>query len=344
MAKDYYEILGVDKSATQDEIKKAYRKLALKYHPDKGGDEEKFKEISEAYGILSDEQKRDKYDRYGSADFDSGGFNMEDIFSSFGDIFGGGFNPFGGRTAQRMKKGRDLRITVNVTIDEILKGSQKKLKYKKNKKCGGCNGEGGSDKKSCTSCNGTGVKVNISRTPFGTIQRNTTCDSCNGSSKHIGNKCGICRGSGTESSDEIVDVNIPAGAIGGMQMSISGGGDWIMDGIPGDLIISINEIEDPKIKREGNNLRIIENVSITDLVLGTTIEVETPNKSIRINVPAGTESGKVFTYRGFGVPVIDGSGRQRMTGDLNIQVNVKIPKILTEDQKKAFEDLKKLEI
>lgn len=343
MSKNYYQILGVEKDATQDEIKKAYRKLALKYHPDKGGDEDKFKEISEAYGILSDDEKRQKYDRYGSADFDGSGFNMEDIFSNFGDIFSG-FNPFGRSSAQRMRKGRDLRITVSVTLEEILKGSQKKLKYKKNKKCGGCDGSGGSDKNNCVSCNGTGVKVSVTRTPFGSMQRSTTCDSCNGSGKIIKNKCGVCHGKGVELSDEIVDVNIPAGAVGGMQMNVSGGGDWIMDGIPGDLLVSINEIEHPKIKRNGNDLWIRESLSITDIVLGSTIDIETPTKSFKLKVPAGTEVGKVFNYKGFGIPVIDGSGRHRMTGDLNIEIDIKIPKILTEEQRKTFEKLKTLEI
>jgi molecular chaperone DnaJ len=344
MSKNYYHILGVESNATQDEIKKAYRKLALKHHPDKGGDEEKFKEISEAYTILSDEEKRQKYDRYGTADFDGGGFNMEDIFSSFGDIFGGGFNPFGSRNAQRMRKGRDLRITVSVTIDEILKGTQKKVKYKKNKKCGGCAGSGGSDKVSCNSCNGTGVKVTVSKTPFGSMQRTITCDVCDGVGKTIKNKCGVCAGKGVETSEEIVDVNIPAGVVGGMQMNVPGGGDWIMDGVAGDLLVSINEIEHHKIKRNGSDIWIKESLSITDLVLGSTVDIETPNKSFKLKIPAGTEVGKVFNYKGFGVPVIDGSGRHRMSGDLNIEISVKIPKVLTQEQRNIFETLKNLEI
>ena len=331
MSKNYYDILGVKKDATQDEIKKAYRKMAIEHHPDKGGDENKFKEAAEAYEVLSDTEKRRNYDVYGSSDgqrFQTHGFSMDDIFSQFGDIFGGGFSQHYQRS--QPKRGRDLRVQIQVTLSDVIFGADKKIKYRRDIKCTPCNGKGGTDVRDCLACNGSGYRTVSQQTPFGRIQQTAPCNNCNATGKNVFNKCGKCHGSGVVSSEETIDVHIPAGVGNGMNLSMQGQGNFVRDGLAGDLHILIEEIPDPKFKRHGNDLYCEEWISIPDAVLGTTLNLKTPNSDVDIRVEPGTESGKVFTVSGKGVPNLSQNGRVYGSGNLNIQVNVKIPKNLTQ--------------
>jgi molecular chaperone DnaJ len=343
MSKDYYNILGVDKNASADEIKKAYRKMAVKYHPDKNqGDkesEEKFKEVSEAYDTLSTPDKKKNYDMFGSDGGNRGGqhqyahgFNMEDIFSQFGDVFGSSFN---NKYNRRQKKGSDLRIKVQLTLDEILKGANKKLKFKRNTKCNTCDGKGGDDLKDCLSCSGTGQRVVVQNSPFGQVRHSTTCNNCNGSGKIVHNKCKNCNGEGTESKEEVVDVEIPAGLSGGMQLSMSGNGNFVRDGVNGDLQIFIEEIPDPVWKRENNNLRGELTISVIDAILGKKMEIQTPHGKMEVNIEGGTDSGRVFKYTHKGIPDVNYG-----LGDLFIVVNVKIPKKINPEEKVIIEKLR----
>ena len=343
MSKNYYDILGVKKDASQEEIKKAYRKMAIEHHPDKGGDENKFKEAAEAYETLSDPQKKQEYDMYGSNGgqrFQSHGFNMEDIFSQFGDIFGGGFSQHYQRS--QPKKGRDLRVQVQLTLEDVMFGTTKKIKYHRNTKCQPCDGKGGTDVRDCLACNGSGYRTVSQHTPFGRIQQTAPCNNCNASGKNVFNKCNTCNGDGVVSTEEMVDITIPAGIGNGMNMSMQGYGNHIRDGVAGDLQILVEEIPDKKFSRQGNDLYCQEWISISDAVLGTQFEVQTPKEKIKIKVEPGTESGKVFTANGKGVPNLAPNGRSYGSGDLHIQVNVEIPKNISSEQKEIFEKLKSL--
>lgn len=350
MSKDYYNILGINKGASDEEIKKAYRKKAMQYHPDKNPGnaeaESKFKEAAEAYDVLSDANKKSNYDRYGSADgnpFGGGGnpfggqghgFNMDDIFSQFGDIFGGGF----GRQRQqqqRQARGSDLRIKVTLTIDEILKGVNKKLKYKKQDKCNSCNGKGGNDVKTCLPCNGSGQRVVVQNTPFGQIRHASTCPDCNGSGQQIRNKCGVCSGNGTVPQDVTVDVDIPAGLSNGMQLNMKGNGNAIRDGVPGDLFIVIEEQREFYFTRENNNIIIHKDISVLDAILGANIKVKTPHGDVPITIEPGTTHGTKIRVSGRGIPDINLG-----LGDLYIIANIKIPKNITLDEKFILEKLK----
>jgi molecular chaperone DnaJ len=344
MSKDYYKILGVEKDATPDEIKKAYRKMAMKYHPDKNDgsvdSESKFKEAAEAYDVLSTPDKKSNYDRFGSTNgggnpFGGGGFNMEDIFSNFGDIFGGAFNQrYGGQKPQ--SRGSNLRIKVTLNIDEILKGTSKKLKYKRQDKCTTCSGKGGTDVRSCIPCNGTGQRTVVQNTPFGQIRQATSCPDCAGSGQHVHNKCNDCKGDGTVVKEQTVDVEIPAGVSNGMQLSMTGFGNHIRNGQPGDLHIIVEEERDFSFKRENNNIIVEKTISVIDAIIGSNVKVKTPHGEMTVAIEPGTEHGKVIRMSGKGIPDI-----QYGMGDLYIKISVKIPKKIELDEKLTLEKLKK---
>lgn len=334
MNKDYYKILGVEKGSSEEEVKKAYRKLAMEHHPDKNQgnieSENKFKEISEAYDVLSDSNKRKNYDMGGSNQQFAHGFNMEDIFSQFGDIFGN----FGGGK-QRQKRGADLRIKVQISLNEVLKGVKKTLKYKKQESCGACHGEGGTNVKSCGTCNGSGQRVILQTTTFGQIRQAVLCNTCNGSGKIPTNKCGSCHGDGTILKEQTVDVEIPAGVSNGMQLSMPQFGNCIKGGIPGDLQIIIEEIKDPIWTRQANILQTEKWISIPDAILGKKITIDSPHGKVTFDVEPGTESGKVIKIPNKGVPDLNYG-----MGDMLIRVNVKIPTKITLEDQMIIEKLK----
>ena len=338
MSKNYYETLGVDKNATPDEIKKAYRKKAIEHHPDKGGDEELFKELAEAYEVLSDPTKKDNFDRFGSAGPQQHHFNMNDIFSQFGDIFGnfGGF----GRQQPQQRRGNDLRIKASLSLSEVMFGITRKVKYNRHDSCSTCSGQGGTDVINCGVCNGSGQRVITQQTPFGHIQQVTTCGACGGQGKTIKNKCVDCSGEGLKYKEEIIDVYIPPGALNGMQLTVPGAGNFARGGSYGDLYVVIEEIPDDKFKRDGQDINTDEWISISDAVLGTKIEIDSVNGIHKLDIPSGCESGKVFTIKGKGIPNLASDGKVHGYGDLNIKVNVKIPKVMTSEQRKAFEKLR----
>lgn len=344
MSKDYYKILGVERNASEDEIKKAYRKMAMQYHPDRNPDnpdaESKFKEAAEAYDILSSPDKKANYDRYGSNgpggtyNGGFGGFNMDDIFSNFGDIFGNAFNQR--YNSQRpQSKGSNLRIKVSLTIDEILKGANKKLKYKRQDKCSTCVGKGGTDLKSCIPCNGSGQRTIVQNTPFGQIRQTATCPDCSGSGQQVHNKCKDCKGDGTILKEQTVDVDIPAGVSNGMQLNMTGYGNYIRNGVAGDLHIMVDEVRDYSFKREGNNIIVEKTISVIDAIIGTNLKVNTPHGDIPITIEPGTEHGKVIRINGRGIPDI-----QLGMGDLFIKISIKIPKKIELDEQHILEKLK----
>lgn len=328
MNKDYYKILGLDRNATDEEIKKKYRKLALEYHPDRNqGDaesENKFKDIAEAYEILSNPQKKSNYDRFGNAEGGNfGGFDMGDIF---GDFFGG-FN-----NRHQTRRGSDLKIKVSLNLQEILHGIDKKIKYKRNIKCDHCNGQGGHDVKSCPTCNGTGHKTIIQNTPFGRIQQSTICDNCMGSGKITLNTCNHCKGTGLNTIDEEIEVKIPAGVAKDMALTMKGYGNFTKGGDSGDLHIIIDEIPS-EYKRDGKNILINKYISVIDAILGNDVIVKTPHGDMTIKINPATEHGTVINIKGKGVPDINYG-----LGDLLITIKIKIPKVNDNDK----EILKKL--
>jgi molecular chaperone DnaJ len=350
MSKDYYNVLGINKGASDDEIKKAYRKKAMEFHPDKNPDnpqaETKFKEAAEAYDVLSNPEKKSNYDRFGTADanpFGGGGgnpfggfghgFSMDDIFSQFGDIFGQ--NKGGGRWAQKKRKGGDLRLKVSLTIQEILKGVTKKVKYKRQDSCKPCNGKGGTDVRDCMPCSGTGRRVVVQNTPFGQIRQEHGCPDCGASGKKVSNPCGVCRGEGTVPKEEIVSVDIPAGVSSGMVLSMQGYGNYVKDGIPGDLQILVEELREFYFKREGNNLLVEKEVSVIDAIIGSQVKVKTPHGDIPITIQPGTEHGRQLRVVGKGIPDVNLG-----LGDLIVKVSLKIPKNVTQEEKEVLEKLK----
>lgn len=347
MAKrDFYEILGVDKSASPEEIKKAYRKVAIKFHPDKNpGDseaEEKFKEAAEAYEILSNPEKKQRYDRFGhqgmngGGGFSGGGMNMEDIFSQFGDIFGGGGSPFdsffgGGGSRRRGRKGSNLRIKLKLSLEEIANGVEKKIKVNRLVQAEGVTFN------TCSSCQGTGQVRKVVNTMLGQMVSSSTCPTCGGSGQIIGNRPSGVDSSGLEPKEEIISIKIPAGVSEGMQLSMSGKGNEAPGGgVPGDLLILIEEKEDDILVREGNNVVYDLYISFIDAALGTTVEVPTINSKARIKIEAGTQAGKVLRLRGKGIKDLNGYG----TGDQLIHINVWTPKNLSSDEKEKLESLR----
>ena len=361
MAKrDYYEILGVQKTATSDEIKKAYRKTALKYHPDRNPDnaeaEEKFKEAAEAYEILSDEDKRARYDRFGHQGVDPnggfrggpGGMTMDDIFSQFGDIFGDSGSPFesffgrGQSRTSRGERGSNIRIKVALTLEEIQEGVQKKIKVKKQVACSACGGSGAKDasaKQTCSTCGGAGMVRQVRNTFLGTMQTTTACPACNGTGEIITDKCTTCQGHGVEQSSETIEFDIPAGIEDGMQLSIRGKGNAGRRGGPnGDLLIIIEEKPHEDFKRDGRNLLYDLYLNFADAALGTQIEVPTLTGKVKIKIPAGTQSGKIFRLKGKGLPEVQGYG----TGDQLIYVNIWTPKKLNAKEKALLEEIKSM--
>ncbi|MEX0986472.1 MAG: molecular chaperone DnaJ [Bacteroidales bacterium] len=353
--KDYYEILEVSKSASQDEIKKAYRKQALKYHPDKNpGDstaEDKFKEAAEAYEVLRDEEKRSKYDRYGHAAFDGaggfggGGMTMDDIFSQFGDIFSGfgfgGFGGFGGGTTGRrgINKGSNLRVSVKLSLSDIARGVEKKIKVKKYTSCESCGGNGaknGTATSSCSTCHGAGHVTQVTNTFLGQMQTQSTCPTCRGEGKMISEKCEACYGEGIIKNDEVISINIPAGVSEGMQLKVSGKGNAPRrGGINGDLIVVIKEEQHNELMRDGNDLVYHLFLSVPQAILGETVEIPTIESRVKIKIDPGTQPGKILRLRGKGVPDVNGYGK----GDLLVNINVWIPKTLNADEKKVIDKL-----
>lgn len=357
--RDYYEVLGVEKNASADEIKKAYRKKAIQYHPDKNpGDkaaEEKFKEAAEAYEVLSDPQKRQRYDQFGHAGmggaggFSGGGMSMEDIFSHFGDIFGGaGFDlgdlfGGGGRSrGPRVRRGSDMRVKVRLTLEEIATGCEKKIKVRKLVQCKSCNGTGSEDGRTetCPTCKGTGRTVRQQRGIFGMMQVQAECDTCHGEGQIIKNKCPKCNGEGVVRDEEIITINIPAGVAAGMQLTMQGKGNAAPHGgIAGDLLVLIEEEQHKNFIRQDSDLIYNLLLDMPTAILGGQIQIPTLSGEARITITPGTQPGKVLRMRGKGLPQIDQYGRTYGTGDLLINVGVYIPEKLSKDERKLIEQL-----
>jgi molecular chaperone DnaJ len=362
MAKrDYYEILGVGKSSTADEIKKAYRKVAMQYHPDRNpGDkesEEKFKEAAEAYEVLSDQEKRAQYDRFGHAGVNgragaggAQGMNMDDIFSNFGDIFGedifgsffgggGGRQRSGGGRA-RGTRGSNLRIKLKMNYEEIAKGANKTVKVKKYTTCTSCTGSGAKDKnaiQNCGTCGGSGQVRKVTNTFLGQMQTVGTCPTCNGEGSTITSKCGACKGEGRVYTEETITIDIPAGVQDGMQLSLSGKGNaGERGGAPGDLIVLIEEEHHPELQRDNLNVIYDMHISFTDAVFGANPEVPTIDGRAKIKIPAGTQSGKIFRLKGKGFPSINSYEK----GDQLIHINIWTPQTLSAEEKELMEKLK----
>ncbi len=359
MAKrDYYEVLGVGKNATPEEIKKAYRKKAIQFHPDKNPGnkeaEENFKEAAEAYEVLSNPEKKQRYDQFGHAGMSGaaggggfgGGFSdIEDIFSAFGDIFGGHFGGFGGfggsrgRGGRRVSRGSDLRVKVKLNLSEIVNGVEKKLKVKKYVPCQHCNGTGAKNSSSfstCNTCHGTGQVTRITNTLLGQMQTTSTCPTCQGDGKIITDQCNHCAGEGVIRDEEVISVKIPPGVGEGMQLNVSGRGNaGRRGGINGDLLVVITEEDHPDLIRDDNNLIYNLFLSFPEITLGTTAEIPTVEGKVKVKIDAGTQPEKILRLRGKGIPDVNGYGK----GDLLVRVHVWIPRKLSQDEKKTLEKL-----
>lgn len=350
--RDYYDVLGVQRNASPEEIKKAYRQMAIKFHPDKNpGDkaaEDKFKEAAEAYEVLSDANKKQRYDQFGHAGVGSsaasgghaGGFSMDDIFSQFGDIFGGAFGGGGGRGGRRVNRGSNLRVKVKLTLEEIAEGVEKKLKVPKYVSCTSCHGKGaanGSAMNTCSTCRGTGQVTQYMNTMLGRMQTTGTCPACGGEGQTITDKCKSCHGDGVVRGEEMISVKIPPGVHDGIQLSVSGKGNaGPRGGIPGDLIVVIEEAQHEHFMRDGNNLFYEQHVSIPDAALGTSVEIPTLDGKARVKIDPGTQSGKVLRLKGKGLPDLNGYSR----GDLLVNIQVWTPTHLSSEEKKLLEKLR----
>ncbi len=356
MAKDYYKILGVSKTASQDEIKKAFRKLAHQHHPDKeGGDSAKFKEASEAYSVLSDESKRAQYDQFGTAggqggfqggqgfggfDFSGfqGGFGGEEGFD-LGDLFGGIFGG-GGRARGRARKGADIAVDVEISFKDSVYGVDRKILLRKNSACGRCKGEGnepGTDMKTCDNCKGKGQIKDVRQSIFGSIAVNRQCEVCLGSGKIPKEKCHQCKGSGIENKNDEINVRIPAGVEDGEAVRLTGGGEAITGGPAGDLFIRIHVTKSLNFKKEGNNIAGELKIKISDALLGSDKQIETVDGSITVPVPAGIQHGEILRIKNRGFVISNGSKR----GDLMLKVFIDIPHKLSKNAKNLIEDLRK---
>ncbi len=356
MAKrDYYEVLGVSKSATEEEIKKAYRKKAIQYHPDKNpGDkeaEEKFKEAAEAYEVLSNADKRARYDQFGHAGmsgagggFSGGGMSMEDIFANFGDLFGGHFGDIfgggfgGGSTSSRVRRGSDLRVRIKLNLKEIANGTEKKIKVKKHVSCSHCNGSGaeGNSYSSCSRCKGTGRITRVQSSIFGQMQTQSVCPDCEGTGRIITKKCSHCNGNGVVVAEEVIDVKIPAGVMDGMCLTMEGKGNAARNGsVPGNLLIVVEEEAHPDLIRDENDLIYNLLLPISTVVIGGTIEVPTVDSKVKVKIDPGTQPGKILRLKGKGLPSVNSYGN----GDLLVNIGVYIPEKLSKEEKKIFEDL-----
>jgi len=358
--RDYYEILEISKSATPEEIKKAYRKKAIQFHPDKNPDdkeaEEKFKEAAEAYEVLSNPEKKQRYDQFGHAGvggaagggYGGAGFSdIEDIFSAFGDIFGGHFGGFGGfggggsraRSGRRVSRGSDLRVKVKLNLNEVVNGVEKKIKVKKYVACQHCSGTGaknGSAYSSCGTCGGSGQVTRIQNTLLGRMQTTSTCPTCQGDGKMITDKCNHCAGEGVVRDEEVINIKIPAGVGEGMQLNVSGKGNTgRRGGINGDLLVVITEEENEELVRDGNNLIHNLFLSFPEITLGTTAEIPTVEGKVKVKIDPGTQPEKILRLRGKGIPDVNGYGK----GDLLVRVHVWIPKKLSAEERKTLEKL-----
>jgi len=351
--KDFYEVLGLGRNASEEEIKKAYRKMAMKYHPDKNlGDkasEDRFKEAAEAYDVLSTAEKKQRYDQFGHAGMGGagggggfGGFgNMDDIFSTFGDVFGGGGRRGGG--GRSVNRGSNLRINLKLDLEDIAKGVEKKIKVNKYVACKPCSGTGakaGSGYNTCSTCRGNGQVTQVVNTILGQMQTTATCPACGGEGKSIKEKCTSCHGDGIVRDEEVISINIPAGVAEGMQLSMQGKGNAAArGGIPGDLLITIEENQHEHLRRNGNNLHYDLFVNFADAALGAQAEVVTLEGKAKIKVEQGTQSGKILRLRGKGLPEINSYSR----GDLLVSVNVWTPQTLNKEEKHLLEKLSESE-
>ena len=373
--RDYYEVLGVDKKATAEELKKAYRKLSIKWHPDKHANdseqekkeaEEKFKEIAEAYAVLSDEEKRKQYDMYGfnAPMGGSGGFNFNDfdvsdlfgggygsMFDEMNDLFGGGSTSFNGYTQNMKRKGGDLRVTLKLSLQDILNGVTKKIKIKRQVTCEHCHGTGSEDGKqsTCLHCGGTGRIISTQRSQFGVMQTMTTCPHCQGTGKVVLNKCKVCGGTGVEQKEEVVEIKVPAGFVAGNSIVITAMGNYpknVTNGksIPGDLIVVITEGQEENSIYERNESDIIYNLllDLPTAILGGTVDIPLPNGQTKtLTVKPGTQPKSKFVIKGLGIPKLDSNGREYAKGDFVVQVSVYIPETLNDEERKVFEQLRK---